>query len=119
MDRCSQCGFEAKTPQALGSHRRYRHPPEAAAGPGPMSAAVKRTLDELDRMGRIEPVDAARVEVIRQVAAVLDLYPKDARLWRELRDAVREVVDADDRADDDLSAALASIGGGPSLGNPT
>lgn len=83
-----------------------------------MARAVQTTLDELERMGRLEPVDAGRVEALRQIAAVLDQSPKDARLWRELRDALREVTDADDRADDDLSAALASIGSGPSLGDP-
>jgi len=84
-----------------------------------MSKAVQVTIGQLEDMGRIEPVDSARIESLRQIAVQLDLYPKDARLWREMRDTLREVVDADERASDDLTAALASIGGGPSLGNPT
>lgn len=117
MQTCPDCGFQAKTPQALGSHRRYRHGPDAAPGPGPMAKAVQKTIAELRRMGRVENIDVARIESLRQIAVQLDLYPKDARLWREFRDTLREVVDADGRASDDLTAALASIGSGPSLGN--
>ena len=121
MHRCDVCGFEAQTPQALGSHRHYRHggqvPQVVAADVPPLEAAVDATLSELRRMGRLEPVDSARVEVVRQLAVTVQQRPQDARLWRELRMSIAEVVDADDRVDDDLAAALASIGGGPALGN--
>jgi len=118
MHLCTVCGFEAKTLTARLSHERHRHPAAVpAAVVGPMVAAVERTVAELERMGRVEEVDAARVEVIRQLAVTVDQRPQDARLWRELRMAIAEVVDADDRVDDDLAAALASIGGGPALGN--
>ena len=116
MHICDVCKFEAQTLTALLSHVRHRHPVVVPAG-SPLLAAVERTFAELERMGRLEKVDAVRVEVVRQLAVMVVERSHDARLWRELRAAIAEVVDVDDRVDDDLAAALASIGGGPALGN--
>ena len=116
MTTCDVCGLVAKTPQGLSAHRRWKHP--APFGPvGRMARAVETTLTELDRIGRIEIVDTARVELVRALAEACDQKPHDARLWRELRDAIKELADADDRADGDLAAALASIGSGAALGD--
>jgi hypothetical protein len=57
-----------------------------------------RTLAELRRMGRIETVDAASVQALRSMAVALDGDPSNAALWRQYREALRELT-ADDGAD--------------------
>lgn len=37
--------------------------------------AIEQTLAELDRMGRLEKIDAARVQALRSIAAALDENP--------------------------------------------
>lgn len=67
--------------------------------------AVTQTLDELRRMGRIEPVDSALVEAARTMAAALDEQPGNAQLWKAYRDTL-EVLTDDSADDDDKVAAL-------------
>ncbi len=85
---------------------------DVADPPGSDPAAVRRrafsalrellrTLAELRRMGRLEPVDAAVVQALRSMARALDEDPGNAALWRQYREALRELT-ADD---DDGSAA--------------
>ena len=82
-----------------------------------MSVAMERTIAELDRLGRFEEVDAARVQSLRSMAAALDANPFNSQMWRELRESLSEVTRADDEADDGLAAALAQIAGATSLGD--
>lgn len=110
------CGFEAKSPAGLASHRRKCETQPVTTAP--MSTAMERTLTELHRLGRFEDVDAARIESLRQIAAALDANPFNSQMWRELREALDEVTRADDDADDALAAALAQISGATSMGNP-
>lgn len=117
MTAC-ECGFKAKSPAGLASHRRSKKCQKPVESSGPMLAAMSRTLTELDRLGRFEDVDAARVESLRQIAAALDANPFNSQMWRELREALNEVTRADDDADDALAAALAQIAGATSMGNP-
>ena len=110
------CGFTAKNAAGLASHMR-RH---ADADPeSSMAAAMERTLTELKRLGRFEDVDAARVQSLRSMAAALDQRPFNSQMWRELRESLNEVLEADEDADDSLAAALAQISSGTTLGNPT
>lgn len=111
------CGFEAKSPAGLASHRRKCELVNEVSVGGPMLTAMDRTLVELDRLGRFEDVDAAQVESLRQIAAALDVNPFNSQMWRELRESLNEVTRADDEADDGLAAALAQIAGSPSLGD--
>ena len=68
-------------------------------------AQLERTLKELRRLGRIEEIDAARVQALRSMAFALDGDPSLAALWRQYREALRELT-ADDT--DDLAAAAAA-----------
>lgn len=68
--------------------------------------ALEETLAELERMGRVERIDAAGVQALRSLAAALDEKPHSPGLWREYRAALSEVLEADDNADDRLSEAL-------------
>lgn len=123
--RCPDCGEVKKTAQGLGSHRRYRHfdggpvvdvdsltAVELEAGElGPNRASLEVTLSILKRLGRTEDIDSAQVQTLRTLASAVDRWPDEAQLWRQYREALREVLDADDAADDRLSEALAAIRG--------
>lgn len=58
-------------------------------------AAAEATISALDATGRLESVDAAVVQAVRSMAEHLDQDPGNAALWRQYREAVREL-----RADD-------------------
>jgi hypothetical protein len=68
---------------------------------------LERTLAELQRTGRIEPVDAAVVQGLRSMAGALDADPSNAALWRQYREALRELTADDDGGS--ASAALAEL----------
>jgi hypothetical protein len=78
---------------------------------------LNKTLGELRGLGRLELIDSAWVQMLRSMAAVLDDDPSNAALWRQYREALREVLRADADADRDLAAALAEIRGGAQVGN--
>ena len=109
------CGFTAKNAAGLSSHKRTH---EAADPEQSMAAAMEQTLAELKRLGRFEDVDAARVQALRSMAVSLDDRPYNSQMWKELRESLNEVLEADEDADDNLAAALAQISSGTSLGNP-
>ena len=111
---CDECGFEAKSGAGLAAHRRKHESRETF---GALSSAMERTLSELERLGRFEEVDAARVQALRSMAAALDAHPFNSQMWRELRESLNEVLEADEDADDSLAAALAQITGGSEVGN--
>lgn len=105
--RCDVCGKDdLRTAAGLASHKRFKHP---AGFDASNTEALQRTLGHLQSSGRIEPVDAARVEALRSLAQAVDDKPYDAPLWRQYREALSEVLDADRSADDSLSQALDAI----------
>lgn len=63
-------------------------------------------------MGRLEKVDAARVQALRSMAVALDLNPFNSQMWHEYWAAIGELTaddsgsDAVDRLLDDLSAPV-------------
>lgn len=107
MHRCP-CGYEAKSAAGLSAHRRSRHQSRNAA-------SLMVTLDQLEEMGRIERVDAARVQGLMSMAESLDIDPSNAALWRQYREALRELT-ADDSGgslDDDLAALYSEVRNSP------
>ena len=68
---------------------------------------LEQTLKELRRLGRIEKVDAAAVQALRSMAFALDADPSIAALWRQYREALRELT-ADDPGGT-VDAALADL----------
>lgn len=77
------------------------------------AAAIEVTLAELERMGRLEDVDAARVQALRSIAAALDAKPFSPQMWREYREAIEGLTADDGNGDgsidellDELSASV-------------
>lgn len=73
--------------------------------------AMEATVGELERLGRVEAIDAARVQVLRSLALAVDERPHSPGLWSEYRAALSEVLEADDDVDDSLEAELKKIRG--------
>jgi hypothetical protein len=67
---------------------------------------LEQTLKELRRLGRLEKIDAAAVQALRSMAQALDGDPGNAALWRQYREALRELT-----ADDDDGSADAALAG--------
>jgi hypothetical protein len=101
--QCPDCEFAAKGPASLAAHSRRMHPQVAD---GPNMTAIKVTLGELRRMGRVEKVDEARVQALLSMAEALDLNPFNSQMWREYREAIGGLI-ADDG--DAGSSALDSL----------
>jgi len=76
---------------------------------------LEQTLKELRRLGRIEKIDAAAVQALRSMAAALDADPSNAALWRQYREALRELTadDDDGPADAALAELFAEVGDAP------
>jgi len=73
---------------------------------------LEETLKELRRLGRVEKVDAAAVQALRSMAWALDGDPSNAALWRQYREALRELTadDSDGSADAALAELFAEVG---------
>jgi hypothetical protein len=75
------------------------------------SAALDTTLQQLKDLGRLEEIDAARVQMLRTMAATLDEEPARAALWKEYRASLKELM-ADDSSsglDDALAGLFADV----------
>lgn len=115
MHVCEDCGFEAKTGGGLSAHRRTKHGASNRAN----VAAIEKTIGALEAAGRIEPVDAARVQLLRSLAKAVDDDPLNGSLWRQYHAALDDLMKADDDADDALAAAVAAIRGSTQVGDQT
>lgn len=80
--------------------------------------AVNTTLAELERMGRIETVDAALVAAARSIATALDENPHNAQLWKAYRETLEGLTGGDGDGDD-LADLLAELGSPPVGDTPT
>jgi hypothetical protein len=91
----------------------------ARAGKRPITnaKAIELTLAELERMGRLEAVDAAQVQVVRSLATALDDDPSNAALWRQYREALGELSadDAHSSVDDAIADLYSEVGDPPTV----
>ena len=67
--------------------------------------AIEVTLGYLEEQGRIQEQDAALVQMLRSMAATLDVKPTNSQMWREYREAIRELL-TDERDDDQIDKLL-------------
>lgn len=70
--------------------------------------AVDATLAELYRMGRLEVVDAARVQAVRSMAASLDEKPFNSQMFHEYLAALEELT-ADGDSDGSVEELLREL----------
>jgi len=88
---CRQANAEA------GRRRRAGAPspaPSPAQIPANLPAAL-RTVAELRRLGRLEAVDAARVQALLGLAEAVDANPWSAPLWERYREALKVLRETD------------------------
>lgn len=80
--------------------------------------AAERMLGALGVGGRLEPVDEARVEMVRALADAVDVDASNAQLWRQYRAAVEDLTTRqEDDVDRDLEEALKAIRGEAEVGD--
>lgn len=82
---------------------------------GTNSAALATTLQKLKDLGRLEEIDAARVQMLKTMASALDEEPHRAALWKEYRAALKELMadDSSSTVDDALAGLFADVGNPP------
>lgn len=112
---CRECCREFKTAAGLASHRRSYH--GLAAAWGPNRKALEVTLEELQRAGRLEPIDAAHVQAARSLADAVDRDDGNAYLWRTYREAVEGLVNSHDDGDT-FEKLVAEVNSRAPVGNP-
>lgn len=71
--------------------------------------AFAATLAELQKLGRIEALDAAQVQLVASLASAVDSDPLSSGLWRQYREALADLLRADDDADQELTKALEAL----------
>jgi hypothetical protein len=84
---------------------------------GSNRVAMQILIDTLWNMGRLEKIDAARIEICRLLADAVDANPENANLWRQYREAedVLRTVGANDV--EDFNSVIAAIWSDSALRN--
>ena len=70
--------------------------------------AVEKTLAELERIGRLEDVDAARIQAVRTMAVSLDERPYNSQMFHEYLAAL-EGLTADGDSDGSVDELLREL----------
>lgn len=72
---------------------------------GDNASELGKTLAELNRCGRLEKIDSAKVQMLRSMARALDADPANAALWRQYRESLKELTADDSNASVDEALA--------------
>ena len=104
MKRCVICGEQFETGAGLASHRRAKHP----GVHGKNRIAAEAMIVDMENMGRLDPIDAARVQVVRSIADQLDCDPSNAAMWRTYLESVTDLMGPDEDGDD-IETLIAQI----------
>lgn len=67
----------------------------AQVSSSPNLKALNRTLRIREDMRQIEEIDAAKIMLLRSLARAVDVYPDNAALWKQYRDALKELSGSD------------------------
>lgn len=78
---------------------------------GPNGRAFAKTVAELRRMGRLEQVDAARVQALRTMAQTLDARSGNANLWKVYHEALERLITGERDSGDATERLLAELSG--------
>lgn len=115
MERCLEpgCKFVAKNRAGLVSHMRAAH----GSNRGANRKALERTISILRGLGRIEDIDAARVQALRSLADELDRDSSNAQMWRTYREAIEDLMGPDDDGSD-IDSLIAQINSRAPVGDP-
>lgn len=76
---------------------------------GRNASALEVMIAALDELGRLERIDAARVQIARSLAQLVDSLPENPLLWRQYRDAENVLRTVGESAGDDFSDLLRSL----------
>ncbi len=76
---------------------------------GSNRVAMQILIDTLWNMGRLEKIDAARIEICRLLADAVDANPENANLWRQYREAEEVLRSVGAKDVEDFNAVIASI----------
>ncbi|MGH3942634.1 MAG: hypothetical protein ACRDTG_29225 [Pseudonocardiaceae bacterium] len=82
---------------------------------GDNACELGKTLAALRRMGRLEAMDSARLQMLRSMARALDANPQNAALWKQYRESLKDLL-ADDSAGslgDELAALFTPVRDSP------
>ena len=71
--------------------------------------AAGRVVEALRVLGRLEPVDDARVQAVLSLAAQVDAHPENASLWREYRAAEEALRAVGKESGDPFADLLAEL----------
>ena len=71
--------------------------------------ALEETLVELGRMGRIEPIDTAMVQLARTQAASLDVRPGNSQMTKEYRETLEVLTARGDDSTDSIRELLEQL----------
>lgn len=71
--------------------------------------AIEEMIAVLRASGRLERVDAARVEIARTLARAVDEHPDNVGLWQQYRAAEQTLREVTDDSNDDLADLFRSF----------
>ena len=96
--------------------KKQRKPRQA---PGNVSnfQAMENTIKELEKAGRLGAIDAARVEICRHLARMVDEWPDNPTLWREYRTAEKALREESENYGDPFDQLIRSLSA--EVGNET
>jgi hypothetical protein len=71
--------------------------------------ALKKTVEELEKAGRLGPMDAARVQIALNLARMVDEFPENPTLWREYRTAEKALREESENYGDPFDQLVRSL----------
>jgi hypothetical protein len=91
--------------------------PRKTTAQGRNVQALENTVAELEKAGRLGPLDAARVQIALNLARMVDEFPENPTLWREYRTAEKALREESENYGDPFDELLRSLSA--TVGNET
>ena len=71
--------------------------------------ALENTVSELEKAGRLGPLDSARVQIALNLARMVDEFPESPTLWREYRTAEKALREESENYGDAFDQLVRSL----------